>query len=106
MRIQFILVALLCLSLNSLSAQKNKAVQKPSPANAAYTELVALFKTWRAFEEPPLRNGAPDYTAATFDQRWPAFEKLRAQLLAIDTTNWSIAQKADWRIILAEMNGY
>ena len=55
-----------------------------------HDQLVALYKTWRAFEQPPLKNGAPDYTQATFTSRMPAFKKLKAQLLAIDTTAWPI----------------
>ncbi|MCB9295325.1 MAG: hypothetical protein H6559_19710 [Lewinellaceae bacterium] len=68
--------------------------------------MVTLFNDWRAFETPPLRNGAPDYTAETFEKRHPAFEQLRARLLAIDTTGWSTEQQVDWHIVWAEMNGY
>ena len=71
-----------------------------------YEDLVVLFKEWRNFETPPLRNGAPDYTAATFEKRWPTFKQLQAQLLAIDTSGWSIPQQVDWRIAWSEMNGY
>ncbi|MEQ8926391.1 MAG: hypothetical protein RLO81_11290 [Fulvivirga sp.] len=71
-----------------------------------YSELVALFNNWRTFEKPPLKEGAPDYTLETFNKRWPAFEKLQAQLIAIDTTGWSVASKVDWLIVWAEMNGY
>ncbi|MCB9048887.1 MAG: hypothetical protein H6556_05585 [Lewinellaceae bacterium] len=68
--------------------------------------MVTLFHEWRAFEAPPLRAGAPDYTAETFEKRWPEFKKMRARLLAIDTTGWPIAQQVDWRLAWAEMNGY
>lgn len=77
-----------------------------SQENKGYDELVTLFKTWRAFENPPLLNGAPDYTQATFEQRMPEFETLRKRLENIDTTEWSIPNKVDWRIVHAEMNGY
>jgi hypothetical protein len=69
-------------------------------------QLVAFYKTWRAFEQPPLKNGAPDYTQATFTSRMPAFKKLKDQLLSIDTTAWPIEQQADWHLLMAEMNGY
>ena len=65
-----------------------------------------LFKDWRTFEHPPLRNGAPDYTASTFDARLADFNKIKARLMAIDTSGWTIPDQVDWRIILAEMNGY
>nr|WP_290930945.1 hypothetical protein [Haliscomenobacter sp.] len=74
--------------------------------SADYPDLVALFKTWRTFENPPLLDGAPDYTAASFQKRQPEFKKLQAQLLAMDTSDWTVAQRVDWHIVWAEMNGY
>lgn len=102
---------LLLLILFSCQEKANQKVQKAtlqtSPETYTnYEDLTALFKEWRTFETPPLRDGAPDYTAATFKKRWPAFQKLQAKLNAFDTTNWTIAQKVDWHIIWAEMNGY
>jgi hypothetical protein len=69
-------------------------------------QLVKLYKEWRAFEKPPLREGAPDYTAVTFSKRLPVFKKLQAKLLALDTAGWSVKHQVDWHIIWAEMNGY
>lgn len=74
--------------------------------NSSYENLVALFKEWRAFENPPLLNGAPDYTKETFEKRGPEFKLIREQLQSIDTTAWPIPQQVDWRIVNAEMNGY
>ncbi|MBO0329848.1 hypothetical protein [[Muricauda] lutisoli] len=71
-----------------------------------YQDLVALFKEWRTFENPPLLNGAPDYTAETFEKRWPKFKELQSKLQAIDTTDWSVENQVDWMIVWAEMNGY
>ena len=71
-----------------------------------YLDLVALFKEWRTFEKPPLLSGAPDYTAETFENRWPRFSDLQTRLQAIDTTNWPVEKKVDWMIVWAEMNGY
>ena len=71
-----------------------------------YGALEALFKEWRQFEEPPLKSGAPDYTRATREARWPEFKKLQARLQAIDTARWSVPEKVDWTIVWAEMNGY
>ena len=71
-----------------------------------YNELVSLFKEWRTFEKPPLRDGAPDYTAETFEKRWPQFKALQAKLQAIDTVSWPVNQQVDWYIVWAEMNGY
>ena len=71
-----------------------------------YNELLALFNDWRAFEKPPLLNGAPDYTASRFDSRYPAFRELRERLYQIDPAGWTIPQQVDWHLVRAEMNGY
>jgi hypothetical protein len=71
-----------------------------------YQGLVSLFKQWRTFEKPPLLDNAPDYTAETFEKRWPEFIVHQEQLKAIDTTNWPVEHKVDWMIVWAEMNGY
>lgn len=71
-----------------------------------HEDLVELFAEWRTFEAPPMRDGAPDYTAETFEKRWPAFQELQTKLVGIDTTGWSIADRVDWMIVWAEMNGY
>ncbi|QBA65665.1 hypothetical protein EQY75_12190 [Muriicola soli] len=68
--------------------------------------MLLLFKQWRSFETPPMKNGAPDYSAETFKTRWPVFKDLQQQLITIDTTNWSIPQRVDWTLVWAEMNGY
>ena len=68
--------------------------------------LADLFEDWRAFERPPQRDGAPDYTAERFAQRQPAYEALRARLAALDTTGWAVPHQVDWHIVWAEMNGY
>ncbi|MCE7993011.1 MAG: hypothetical protein HEP71_13570 [Roseivirga sp.] len=88
----------LCLMLSCQPAQTQTSDNNP--------ELVSIYREWRSFETPPLREGAPDYTAATFDQRWPEFKKLQAKLMDIDTTGWSTKHQVDWHVIWAEMNGY
>lgn len=70
------------------------------------SELESLFAEWREFERPPFLNGAPDYTEAGFEGRAEAFKNLRNRLQAFDTTGWPVADKVDWMIAWAEMNGY
>jgi hypothetical protein len=89
---------------NEPSTLPKTASQQLAPAK--YEDLVALFREWRSFETPPLREGAPDYTVATFEQRMPAFKKLQAKLLSMDTAKWTVEQKVDWCIVKAEMNGF
>lgn len=76
------------------------------PSSNKYEDLVSLFHEWRAFEDPPKLDGAPDYTATTFEKRWPEFKQLQARLIAIDTSGWDVPQQVDWMIVWAEMNGY
>lgn len=46
----------------------------------SYQDLLALFAEWRAFETPPLLDGAPDYTAERFEQRYAEYRRLRARM--------------------------
>ena len=71
-----------------------------------YSSLVDLFYEWREFENPPLLNGAPNYTKNSFNKRHAEFKKLRARLKKIDVSGWEKAQKIDFEVVLAEMNGY
>jgi hypothetical protein len=70
-----------------------------------YDALLALFKEWRAFEEPPRVNGVPDYSPATNSRRLAELARLQARLQAIDTNGWSIGERVDHHIVRAEMNG-
>lgn len=107
MKTLFQFISILFLSFLILSCQQEKP-EEPTTISISsnYEDLVTLFKEWRVFETPPLRNGAPDYTAETFKKRWPGFKKLQARLNAIDASNWPIKQQVDWHITWAEMNGY
>ena len=87
-------ILLLLLFFTSLQSQSN------------YNNLQNLFIEWRKFENPPLLNGAPDYTKKQFNKRKSVFNKLQKKLNNIDTTNWSKSKQVDWQIIEAEMNGY
>ena len=80
--------------------------QQPTQTDRNYNTLTQLFHEWRAFETPPLRNGAPDYTAKTFAGRHPKFKQLQEQLMQIDTSGWPVSKRVDWTLVWAEMNGY
>ena len=64
-----------------------------------------LFTDWRAFERPPSREGAPDYTAATFAQRHETLKSYRDRLAAIDSSAWPVEKQVDYQLLRAEMNG-
>ena len=79
---------------------------KPALTSAKYEDLVALFREWRNFEKPPLKEGAPDYTTTTFQARMPTFKTLQNRLFGMDTAGWSVPNKIDWCVVKAEMNGF
>jgi uncharacterized protein (DUF885 family) len=91
-------------SSNQSSSNQN-SVTKESRMQSSYQELVTLFGEWRAFERPPLRDGAPDYTVATLARKREGLAKFEARLAAIDTKGWSVPEQIDWQIVRAEMNG-
>ncbi len=90
---------LLCMAFLALSTSARAA-------DNDYAALVSLFEDWRAFENPPLLDGAPDYSAERFERDYPEFEALRDRLHAIDPSEWSIEQQVDWHVVRAEMNGF
>ncbi|WNB17857.1 hypothetical protein [Marivirga arenosa] len=111
MRLTIIVFSLFSMFLFSCQSDQkeskvNSQTEAPKFTSDKYQDLVSLFNEWREFEQPPLLNGAPDYTAETFNQRWSEFKDLQSSLNSIDTSNWSIENKVDWMIVWAEMNGY
>jgi len=86
------------------------AVGLSRPATAretdGYDKLLVLFEEWREFESPPLLDGAPDYTAPQFAQRYIEFQKLRQRLNALEIKSWPVPQQVDWHLVRAEMNGF
>ena len=74
-------------------------------ANATYDDLIRLFDEWRAFERPPLRDGAPDYTATTLARKQSELPAWQARLKAIDPSGWPIEQQVDHALVGAQMNG-
>ena len=76
------------------------------PAPNSYEALVQLFEDWREFERPPLRDGAPDYTAERFAAAYDEFARYRQRLNDIDSSAWPVERQVDWHIVRAEMNGF
>ena len=91
---------IMALVFQPTSAQKQYDVTQSS------LELIQLFDDWRAFEQPPLQNGVPDYSQACFDKRWPQFLALKERLENLPKEKWPTSQQIDWHILWAEMNGY
>ena len=95
---------LLLLILISCSTTKNE--NTPKNQSLKYDDLVLLFSDWRNFENPPLLDGAPDYTKERFDNDQSEFLELRKRLNSFDVDNWPIKEQIDWHVVRAEMNGY
>ncbi len=96
--IYILLVFWLCVNTGLLSANSGES--------ESYKNLVQLFLDWRQFERPPMLDGAPDYTAKTFVKRYHSFHQYRKRLDEININNLSVAEKIDWSIVSAEMNGF
>ena len=77
-----------------------------SIAAGGYEDLLTLFEDWREFEQPPLRDGAPDYTAERFAAAHDELKDYQARLQAIDPNGWPVEQQVDWHLLRAEMNGF
>ena len=92
--------------LTALVAAPGSGRAQESRVAGDYEELVSLFEDWREFEEPPMLNGAPDYTEARLAAAHQELGAYRARLNAIDPSGWPIGQRVDWHIVRAEMNGF
>ena len=68
--------------------------------------LIELFKEWRNFEIPPLKEGVPDYSKNTFDVRFKQYKKIRNKLESFSIDLWPVKDQVDWYLLWAEMNGY
>ena len=84
-------------------AALGSCADRNSGAAGSYEDLLTLFEDWRAFEQPPLLNGAPDYTAGRFARAYAELPKYQARLNAIDPGGWPIEQQVDWHLVRAEM---
>ena len=84
----------------------NPVLTADNPARSDYAALLNLYSEWRAFERPPLLDGAPDYTAETFARRYEELSEYRDRLAAIRPDSWPIAHQVDYHVLRAEMNGF
>jgi hypothetical protein len=70
-----------------------------------HDDLVALFKEWRTFQQPPFVRGVPDYRTSALATQRGGLVKLQQRLRAMDPAAWPVPQQVDWHIVRAEMNG-
>jgi hypothetical protein len=93
-------------SKTSSAISNDAAHANASQDSKSYQALVELFKEWRAFEKPAMKDGAPDYTAAYRKGAWQKFKAMQARVQKMETKGWPVEQQVDWQIVQAEMNGY
>ena len=94
-------MGLCVLSSCGSGAVNNEAAAKSSD----YQNLIELFKEFREYQKPIIREGIPDYTEKAMKAQYARFSEFRKELGLIDSSGWSIPEKADYEIIKAEMNG-
>ena len=71
------------------------ASMSAAPQRGAYQDLVALFDEFLAFERPALKDGAPDYTAATLAAKQAKLKTFQSRLAALDPKGWPVEQQVD-----------
>ena len=69
-------------------------------------DLEKLFIEWRAFERPSFNNGVPDYTLKAFKNKHPRFLSIKNRAINFDTSLLDKDGVVDWKILVAEINGY
>ncbi|MBA2304653.1 MAG: DUF885 family protein [Acidobacteria bacterium] len=67
--------------------------------------MLGLFQEFLAFERPPLKDGAPDYTVPTLSNKRMRLKAFQSRLAAIDTSAWPVEQQVDHALTGAVMNG-
>ena len=68
-----------------------------------HAELVRLFQEWRAFVEPAMVDGAPDYSPAAIARQRRGLAAFQRRLRALDDSSWPVTERIDRRLAQAEM---
>ena len=97
-KLLLLLIFISCSTTRDENTPKNKSLN--------YDDLIQLFTDWRNFENPPLLDGAPNYTKERFDNDQNKFIELRERLNSFYIDEWPINKQIDWHIVKAEINGY
>jgi uncharacterized protein DUF885 len=95
----------MCAAMAAAGGSGPAAPPKGETVSGGYEELVSLFREWREFQRPPVREGVPDYTAAAMAEQKRRLPDFQRRLQALDHRAWPVAQQVDWHLVRAEMNG-
>jgi len=74
-------------------------------SSSDYKSLVSLFEEFRELIKPKVTDGVPDFSTAAMKEQYRGVRQLQKCLTMIDITGWGIAQKIDYQVVRAEMNG-
>lgn len=66
--------------------------------------LVAINDEVRRLRQPPAMDGVPDHAPATEDRRREALAALRARYDALSTAGWSVPDRVDHLLVLAQLH--
>ncbi len=98
----FICLVGLILSFSQCSGKTEKTkIAKSSD----YADLVTLFKEFRKFQQPEIKEGAPDYSAAAIEKQYLDLITFQNRLAAIDPSSWPVPKQSDYLLVRAEMSG-
>ena len=97
---------LLALATGSVRARSEVPTEERPETMNSHQDLVAFFREWREFQKPPVVGGVPDYTpAAMAKQRAALAQTWKPRLAALNPSAWTLAERNDYRIVEAELNG-
>ena len=97
-------LVLVAMSVVALASGRLQAAEGRGQAGS-YRDLTALFEEFRAFHEPTLTDGVPDYSAEAMQRQYRELVDYQRRLAAFDITGWPVAQQVDYHLVRAEMNG-
>ncbi len=83
----------------------NRAAAASESLPAGYQELVSIYREFRAFVPPPMREGVPDYSPAAMSAQYAGLQRFMERLRAIDDSAWPVPLRVDYMLVLAEMRG-
>jgi hypothetical protein len=99
-----IVLALIC-GLAGCGSPERTAPAGKAAGPSRYEELAALFREFREFQKPEMRNGVPDYSAEAMRSQQEGLAVFKRRLAAMDIREWPVPRQVDYHIVRAEMNG-
>ena len=70
-----------------------------------YDDLLPLWKEFREFQKPRVKDGVPDYSPPAMAAQKARVKEFQDRLAAIDPKGWPLARRVDYEIVRAEIFG-